>query len=174
VLPAVVSRDLGKQILVPDRLLRRWIPTNHEIHAQFTQERDSETEGNYSSLVKMVKWWQYSHSPRRKYLCGFTLECLIAAHAEFNDESLLKSFETLLRQIQTRYRTFRSLRRVPEPGATSSFKETGITNEGHTNFTKLVNETLSLIEQAQKATGLEQEIAIWQQIFGSEFPRQLS
>jgi hypothetical protein len=49
-----------------------------------------------------------------------------------------------------------------------------VTNEGHTNFTKLVNETLSLIEQAQKATGLEQEIAIWQQIFGSEFPRQLS
>jgi hypothetical protein len=98
---------------------------------------------------------------------------LIAAYTGIKDEPLLTSFEMLLRRIQRQYRTYPSLLRVPELGVPSGFKETGLARQGYGGFMKLIDMSLSLTEQARKAVSLDQELEIWQQVFGSEFPRKL-
>jgi len=172
VLPALHSEN--GHVVVPDRYLRRWIPTNHEAHAEYTEKRDGSTSGLYRSLVKAVKWWQYYSSPRQKFLNGFVLECLVAMHMNAGSDSLLTSFDALLIKINQRHNTYARLRRVPELDVPAGYKITSITRAGHKRFMKLVVDTLRITQQALKADNIEQTLSLWRQAFGSEFPQKLS
>jgi predicted nucleotidyltransferase len=174
VLPAVTSNSQAERFFVPDRLLRNWIPTNHEIHARSTQKREIESGGMYSSLVKATKWWQHFQASGQKYLSGFVLECLVAAHADLESESLLVSFGMLMRRIRKKYPTHHSMLRVPELGVPSGFKQTNLTKHRYYRFKKIIDQTVKLTGQVQAAKSLDEELEIWQRVFGPEFPRKLS
>lgn len=170
--PAVVSRGNQQRVLVPDTSLQRWIPTNHEIHARFSKDRDDESNGIYSSLVKAVKWWQHFQSPgNQRYLSGFVLECLIAELVETRDTTLLLAFSQFLARLPQNYPS--NLYRVPELGVPGSFKQTGLGQRNYESFMIRIQKTSDLIKEAEKTDDLDQKFAIWQQIFGSEFPRHL-
>lgn len=174
VLPAVTSNGQTQRILVPDRLLRKWIPTNHEIHARFTFRQEHESNGLYSSLVKAIKHWQYFQTSGQKYLSGFVLECLVAACMEPEYHSLLVYFSEFMKQIQQKYQTYRSMLHVPELGVPSGSKRTNLKQKGYSQFMSVVNQTIELTEKAQSAESLDEKLEIWSRVFGPEFPRKLS
>jgi formylglycine-generating enzyme required for sulfatase activity len=169
-IPAVYARDETKRILVPDRHLRRWVSTNHEIHAQHAQQQDVQTEGIYSNLIKSVKWWHYRKSPWRRFLTGFMLECLIADNLDILDTSLLGSFGRLMQRIQERYRSVGSMSRFPEPGVSKGFKYTSLEPSEFKRFVNLVDVTVEQIQAISPSDSLVEKIESWQQVFGTEFP----
>jgi len=173
ILPAVSSQEDDYQILIPDRQLRRWVPTNHELHTKFTQELDIATKGNYSSLVRAVKWWQYYHSPRWRYLSGFVLECLVGQYFDPKNVFFRDTFENFLIEVQNQHQRYQSLIRVSELGVQKGYKQTGLSKRGHERFMALVDETLIMISRAQKALSIQDEVAIWREIFGPAFPEIL-
>lgn len=169
---AVVENKI--RIVVPDRRMEKWVAPNFGLHKKITQEKNQISDGNYSSLVKMIKIWQRNHSPKGVWLLsGFTLECLIAEHFDsINKPILLDSFGDLIRLIATRYGNHNSLRQVPVFGH-RAVKEIRFTRTRYNDFINVVEQTISLLDQAKPSNNISKELEIWHKILGVEFPQKL-
>lgn len=176
VTPALYDHRVEGGLVVPDRNLRRWVPTNHEIHAAFTAKLNDETHGAYSSLVRMIKWWHHRNCPWNRQLTGYALECLAAptAVSGVTNGALLQAFSDVLRHIADNFKRPGSLRRVPALGSTTEFKFTRISAANHDRLISLIEKTLTNIDEAGRSTLLVDQIDVWQSVFGSEFPESLT
>jgi hypothetical protein len=172
-MPAIYSSNKST-ILAPSDDLQYWEPMYYEEHTRITDQLDTITQGMYRDLVKAVKWWQYHHSPQSKPLSGFALECLVATYFDKNNHLLLPAFDNFLKNIISKHRHRGQLSQVLELGSKSNYKQTNLSDRGHKKFIQTVEYTLSLINQAKVATSLAQELGLWQQVFGTPFPRILS
>ena len=119
----------------------------------------------------MLKWWQYYHNPLETILSGFSWECLASTH--FNkDESILENFGTILVSLIEDKRGYRGLRKVPEPGVTNTYRDTGISRRGHMRLVEMISGTIDLMKSARAERDIVQAINLLRDIFGPAFPEQ--
>jgi hypothetical protein len=173
---SAAATDHNRQIVVPNQALNEWISTNHLLHAQYTRQQDEITNGMYTNLIRMFKWWQYANTPTpQRYLSGFALECLVAKVLDRNDFSgnILDVFAIAMNRISDELNRHPNLQTLPEIGAPDSVKRVGLSRKEISIFAELVNQTVRLTEEASRANSIDSELAIWQRVFGNKFPTKL-
>lgn len=172
VTPAVVSVQEQNEILIPDWRVQRWVPSNHNRHADVARGFDQQTNGQFTALVKMFKYW-YLYAHEIRFLHSFVAECLVAANFEPSDNDLLSAFEQLLKQLQTRYKSAEQLTRVPVMGVKGETKTTAIKARQHQKLMAVIDVTLQQIKSAQEIQSWETKVQMWRKIFGDKFPEKL-
>ena len=173
VLPSVQvgKSNIQSQFLIPDYRRSKWVPTYHEIHDRYTKEQDNMSSGKYSDLIKIIKAWQYFHSPKLSLLSGFSIECLTALYFDPKLE-ILENFKSIQLSIIEQYQDIKSIKYLPEPGNRSQRKWTGISNRSHSRLLELANTTIDQIRNIEHETNIDRIIEMWRSVFGPEFPKR--
>ncbi len=172
VIPAIAPDGLDQPLRIPDRKLEEWIRTHPRGHIALATRFNKESEGRFVPLVKMTKWWhryQFRDIERPKPK-GFTLECLVGMHMNFNADSYAEAFISVLEGIQRTYYRLDQLEDLPDPALAGGTMPTGLTQAEFDAFMETVDESLELARQALDADTIAESVEFWRQVLGPKFP----
>ncbi|OAK60203.1 hypothetical protein A3K87_24105 [Variovorax paradoxus] len=170
VVPVIVN---GNSYLIPDRELKKWLPTNPRQHTQWTVDVNSDADGRFKPLVKLVKWWRRIHLSSLRRPKGFILECLVAEHMDYNQKNYETLFVELLETIRDTYRYYALLGQVPhleDPGVPGSNVFSNVTAEEFKTFYDKLEEHADLARKAKDETDDTEALRLWRSVMGSRFP----
>lgn len=176
IIPAVLQDDEEGPLLVPDRELGEWIPSNPKGHMGHTTALNESSNGQYVPLVKMMKWWWgYQCEVRqpdveRPKPKGFWVECMTGEMFEAEQKDWADHFIAVLDNIVSTYSDVNSVPDLVDPGLENEAIRTNMTIEEFSLFMDAAKESL---EQAKKAKYTEDPVEsalLWRAIFGERFP----
>lgn len=182
VIPAFAPYGDDEALLVPDRELKKWVPSHPKGHIENATTLNDENHGNgmYIPLVKMMKhWWKYQCEMRqpdteRPKPKGFWVECLAGENFDQNQEDYASHFIKVLENIFNKYSEAVSVPELNDPGLPEKKIMTSMTVKEFEIFMGAVNECLALAREAYDEEDEEKSSEIWQKIFGEEFFPQAS
>lgn len=163
----------GDAYLIPDIHLEDWVATNPPAHTRWTVDINADAGYRFKPLVKLFKWWRRVHMSSLKRPKGFILECLVAAHMDYTENSYETMFVSLLENIRDSYSGFALLGVVPfleDPGVPSNDVFSAVTPEEFKTFYNLVKDHAAIAREAKNEIDAEAALKLWQQVLGSRFP----
>jgi hypothetical protein len=179
VIPAFAPRGDNKPLLVPDRELKKWVPSHPKGHIEHTTALNAKDCGNgmFVPLVKIMKyWWKYQceviqpdvERPKPK---GFWIECLTGECFDRDQKDYATHFMRVLENLSNKYSDADSVPTLEDPGLKNGHTiKTSMTIEEFHTFMDAVNGCLDLAEAALEEEDDYQSGIIWREIFGNEFP----
>jgi hypothetical protein len=174
VVPVIVN---GDSYLIPDRELKKWLPTNPRQHTQWTVDVNNEADGRFKPLVKLVKWWRRIHLSDLRRPKGFILECLVAEHMDYNQKNYETLFVELLETIRYTYNYYALVGQVPyleDPGVPGSNVFSNVTAEDFKTFFDKLEEHADLARKAKDEIDDTEALKLWRSVMGSRFPAAAS
>lgn len=171
VTPAVLSPRDSSEFWIPEWNFRKWVPSNHKKHAVVARQFDQQTDGQFTALVKMFKFWYRNVHKIRIH--SFFAECLVADNFDSASVNLFEAFEKLLNQLQTRYRSVVQMRSIPVMGVEGIAKLPYIDEKQFQSLMTAAKMTLEEINSIQEIQSFEVKVEMWRKIFGDRFPETL-
>ncbi len=181
IVPTVAPNGTEKPLLIPDRDVTRWFPTNPKGHIAWTQALNKKTQtsdtdqGRFVPLVKMVRWWKYEQLRGKRHPKGHMMELMAGYHhdpaaREWADVFIAWAERTTMALAM--YRQMESLPSFPDPGLPGEVIRTGMEQADFNRFYDALLATLPLATRARDlaATDLTASAKLWRQIFGDKFP----
>lgn len=163
----------GDAYLIPDIELKEWLTTNAPAHTQWTIDVNKEAEGRFKPLVKLFKWWRRVHLADLRRPKGFILECVVAKHMNYFEESHERLFVTLVEAIRDAYALTVLLEKVPfveDPGVPGNNVFSNVKLEEFKKFYDTVNTQANLARKAMNEEDEDKQLELWRKVFGPRFP----
>lgn len=181
IVPTVAPNGTDQSLLIPDRDVTQWFPTNPKGHIAWTQGLNANTQtsdtdrGRFVPLVKMVRWWKYERLRGKRHPKGHMMELLAGYYHDPKARNWADVFVAWLERTTSAlsiYRQMETMPTFPDPGLPGQVIKTGM---GQADFNRLVDEleaTLPLATHARELAenDLTASAKVWRQIFGDKFP----
>ena len=155
---------------IPDREAHNWQRTYPLAQISWTHQKNRATNGHYTPVVKLVKWWwQQNQRPEQKHPRSYPLEHIVGDCCPNGVTSLAQAFTETLENIRNQYGPARAWvspdRGVPEQNVLKR-----INNVDRVNFHGKVSAAARKARQAVQSTDEGESARLWQDIFGSRYP----
>lgn len=172
VVPTIAEGDIDETLLVPDRDLSKWIPSNPLGYDNFLSKLNKENSGKIVPLIKLFKHWRDIQMKRRQPK-SYLLECLVCKYTEANKldvegTSFGELFSSLLVAI---YEDFRdkwldedTVPKVNDPILGNNVAKSWIRDEFET-FMRRIEESKRTSERALNAENEQDAAELWQSLF---------
>lgn len=167
----------GDAYLIPDVELEKWLPTNPPAHTSWTVDINSDSNGRFKPLVKLVKWWRRCHLSDLRRPKGFILECLVAEHMSYPESNWETLFVETLEAIRDAYGVYAALGAVPyldDPGVPGNNVFSNVTADEFKTFYDKVKEYAGLAREAKSESDDEESLRQWRVVLGPRFPASAS
>lgn len=176
VVPIIEPYGEGGGLFIPDRNLKKWLPTNPPGHTEWTTERNAAANGRFKPLVKMFKWWRrHNHEIgllTEKRPKGFMLECMAAACMDYQEAHYGELFTKTFESIVSTYGLYVAAGMkpvIPDPGVPQNDVLSNVSFAEFNDFFKLVRAHAVRAREAMK----NEDSKIWRDILGQNFPLEV-
>lgn len=89
-------------LYIPNAETNRWEETDPIGITEWTKDKSCDCNGNYTKVVKCLKWWRRQHYPAKKYLKGYSLEYLVGLccpdDIRYVEEGIVLTLEEIVRR----------------------------------------------------------------------------
>jgi len=173
VVPIIAPNGMDGTLYIPDRKKGEWVETNPPKHTEWTTEVNTDSEGRFKPLVKLMKWWRRQNPTIAKKPKGFVIECIAAECMDKNEKQYDELFVGTLEKVAEKYAFYIGLRMVPhieDPGVPGNSVTNGITFDAFEGFYYKVKSHAEKGRKAINETDKEKDLELWREIFGSRFP----
>ena len=158
---------------IPDREARIWQRTHPREQISWTQEKNRRTNGHYTSVVRLVKWWWQSQHPEQEHPRSYPLEHIIGDCCPDGVTSLAQGFTETLEELDRRYQIFANSGQVPfspDRGVPEQNVLKRITAQDFGQFHRKTQNVAKVARQAMNSTNPGESAQLWKQIFGNRYP----
>ena len=163
----------SEPLWIPDREARNWQRTHPREQIRWTQEKNSKTNGHYTPVVRLVKWWWQSQHPEQEYPKSYPLEHIVGDCCPDGVTSLAQAFTETLEEIDRRYQPFASSGQVPflpDRGVPEQNVLKRITAQDFGQFHRKAQNAARVARQAMNSTSSAESAQLWRQVFGNRYP----
>ena len=163
----------SEPLWIPDREARIWQRTHPREQIRWTQDKNRKTNGHYTSVVRLVKWWWQSQHPEQEYPKSYPLEHIIGDCCPDGVTSLAQGFTETLEEIDRRYQIFANSGQVPslpDRGIPEQNVLKRITAQDFGQFHRKSRNVAKVARQAMNSTNPGESAQLWKQIFGNRYP----
>ena len=177
---AVAPDGLERPLRIPDRELRRWIPTHPKRQLGLVKGLGARTNGNYSRLVRLFKAWARARVAGADRPGSFVLECavyhvLAAQPANFAgplDEAFGRLLERVLGWDFGRGTSF--LKSGQPIVADPALPDVNVAERWERSSADRVRDKLELalwrVDDTRRSRWDDTEVRHWGELFGAPFP----
>ncbi|MFN8861973.1 MAG: SMODS domain-containing nucleotidyltransferase [Gemmatimonadaceae bacterium] len=180
IVPTVAPNGVNQPLLIPDRDLTQWFPTNPKGHISWTQTLNANTQtsdsdrGRFVPLVKMARQWKRVQISAR-HPKGHMMELMAGYYHDAAARDWADVFIAWVERTTTAlaiYRQTESTPSFPDPGLPGEMIKTGMEQSDFNRFYDALSRTLPKAKRARDlaATDLTASADLWRQIFGDAFP----
>lgn len=160
-------------LLIPDRELHSWQPTHPIAQLQWTRDKNRNTDGNFTKVVRIVKWLHRSDDSMPKHPKGYLIEHLVGEVCPDHFSSLAESVTISLEEISERYAGFAAERKVPkmlDHGLPSQDVFSRITGDEFKRFHSRISLAATQARGALDSDDANESASRWRELFGNKFP----
>lgn len=158
---------------IPDRETSQWSATYPIAQIEWTVEKNKACNGNYTRVVRAIKWWWKVMHPEQKHPKGYPLEHIIGQNCRDAiagvASGLLNSFENIVANyaahVKSKTKPF-----LPDHGVPQHDVLERLTPEEFEKFYLKVNNAAILARKAYNSDDHSESVALWKQLLGSKFP----
>jgi hypothetical protein len=169
--------DRSEPLWIPDRTLKVWEKT-HPLHLiSWTAKKNLACNGNFTRIVKIMRWWKCHQAPLPKYPKGYPLEHIVAECCPDGVKKVAEGLAATFAEISRRYA------REAAAGSTPFLPARGVhdpeidvmrrVREAHGHFRAFhtaATEAARLSKAALDSTTIAESAALWRQLLGEQFP----
>ena len=151
----------------------RWEETDPLRQIQWTIQKNGSTSGNYTRIVRCLKWWRRHRVSTPKYPKSYPLEHLIGQACPNGTASIADGVVRALEAVVEKHRGEASTQRTPhyaDHGVPSNNVFARISGADFSAFYAHVENAAKLARRASDAPK-GPDLAIWYELFGDPFPR---
>lgn len=181
VVPTVAPKGTDAPLLIPDRDVQRWFPTNPKGHIEWTQKLNAATKqsdadrGRFVPLVKMARWWRQEQLKGKRHPKGHMIELSAGYYHDASARDWADVFISWLDRAVTGLAGSRQSGKVPQfpdPGLPGEFIKTGMEWADFQLFYDRLAWSLPVAKRARDLSNsdLAASAKQWQSLFGSAFP----
>ncbi|WP_310569749.1 hypothetical protein [Gemmatimonas sp.] len=181
IVPTVAPDGADEPLLIPDRDVTQWFPTNPKGHITWTQNLNADTKdsdndkGRFVPLVKMARWWKSEQLRSKRHPKGHMMELMAGYYHDPAARDWADVFIAWVERTVTALKPYRDAQLVPvfnDPGLPGETIKTGMELADFVLFYDKLAATLPLAQRARDLAGtdLKASAKVWRQIFGDEFP----
>lgn len=178
VVPIIAPNGLDSTLYIANRKYEteseKWLITNPPGHTEWTTKINKESDNRFKHLVKLMKWWRRENPTISKRPKGFMIECIVAECFDKNETNYEKLVLGTLNEIVRKYELWVTLGIVPsiqDPSVPGNNVLSNVSFAAFEGFYKKVKRHAEIGQQILDETDEEKELELWQQIFGSRFPK---
>lgn len=158
---------------IPDRDTKHWQPTHPLEQIRWTQEKNRLTNGYYTQVVKVIKWWRQHNPAMPKYPKGYPLEHLIGVCCPNDINSVAEGVTLTLEAISSEFREYAVTNQtpvLPDHGVPEHDVMKRVTGEEFAQFHDQIVQVAKSARAALDNESVEESTRLWKDIFGEEFP----
>lgn len=172
VVPSLAPDGLERVLKIPSRHEDKWISSHPKKHIDYTTDQNQQScDERFVPTIKIMKWWRSYQMPKVKHPKGFFLECLCGEHMNLKSKSYARAFVSILEGMYAIYgKTPAPVPIISDPGLPQQSITTGMTSAEFSNFMNLIRKCLPKAKAALAADTVKESVALWQEVFGPEFP----
>ena len=174
VVPAVAPWGLESQLLIPDRDLSCWIPTHPKGHIAHATQLNAALKDRFVPLVKAMKWWRDDKISNARRPASFLLEVITGiAVTGGSFDSMAAVVCGCFQSIRALYGANAAAESIPvvaDPALAGNDVASDWPKEDFLAFMAAADKAADLSEAALKSQDKDQSIALWQAVFGTDFP----
>lgn len=181
IVPTVAPDGTDEPLLIPDRDVTQWFPTNPKGHISWTQTLNANTQtsetdkGRFVPLVKMARWWKREQLRSKRHPKGHMMELMAGYYHDPDARDWADVFIAWAECTVTALKSYRDAQLVPvfnDPGLPGESIKTGMELADFVLFYDTLAATLPLAQRARDLAGtdLKASAKLWRQIFGDKFP----
>ncbi len=181
IVPTVAPEGMDEALLIPDRDVTQWFPTNPKGHITWTQNLNGDTKnsvndkGRFVPLVKMARWWKSEQLRSKRHPKGHMMELMAGYYHEPDARDWADVFIAWVERTIAELKSYRVAQIVPvfnDPGLPGEIIKTGMELADFVLFYDKLAATLPLAQRARDLAGtdLKASAKLWRQIFGDKFP----
>lgn len=174
IVPAHCNGNTDDPLEVPDRDANDWIKSHPKDYTKWCSEQNKRTKGEFTRVVKMIKWWRNLKFDLQRAPKSIILETLIGKHMPNNlgsdAEAVVRTLESLHKWLSSQLCDFIMVPEISNP----SLPEENLTRdwdlEDYKLFKKRIESAANKARQAYDEADPDKSIALWREIFGEDFP----
>ncbi|MCW4018989.1 MAG: hypothetical protein NWF00_09980 [Candidatus Bathyarchaeota archaeon] len=160
---------------IPDHTAHNWVHSNAHRHIQLSVAMDTQKNGLYRPLVRVLKWWRDHKMADVWKPKSFLLECIVYDYAANSMlTSVPKAIEGFLWYTHNKYKQFRENHEsspfIREIGAPDVNVAKNWAYIDFCSFMDEVHRSWILSHQAVEAESKVMSIDRWRQLLGDAFP----
>lgn len=168
VVPVFASGDVYQ---LPDRDLGHWKTTNPPGHTSWSRDKNTDFDGRFKPLVKLLKWWKRENQTGKRPK-GFILEVLVALHAPSGETHYGEAFAQMFENIYKNYGEMAELGFKPtiqDPSLPGNDILSKVSITDWKNFIERIRVHAGYARRAQDETDMEEATRLWRKLFGERF-----
>ena len=172
VVPATSISHRNGPVWIPDREVKAWVASHPKGQIAFAVERNTNTDGYYKHLVKIMKFWRDRLSNPDARVKSYILESLIAerilsAPASYA-HAIVHIFQSIYQQCNA-YLSSAVVPKITDPGYTSVNVAKRWTIQEFSAFLAMVQSSYKVSKAALDSEDQDESAQLWQKLFGSKF-----
>jgi len=174
VVPIIAPENSYGVHYIPDRKEEEWIVANPQGHTTWATQINSETNGLFKPLVKIIKWWRRENPTISKRPKGFIIECIVAECMNKNETQYGELVVSTMENIVNKYAlnmVFENVPFIEEPGVPRKSVTDNISFDAFKGFYNKLKEHAEIGRKAISEEDAEESLKLWRQIFGDRFPK---
>ena len=176
VVPVVAPDGEDEPLLIPDRVLTKWVKTNPKGHLKHTTELNRQNGGRFVPLVKIVKaWYRYQmrdvERPKPK---GFVLETLVGLHQDPDAPSYAEAFVNFLANLEAQagdQLAQGSFPTIEDPSLPGEILKLTISEDEARRFGEVVKSSRAAAQKALDSQDVAESAGLWRELLGPEYPK---
>lgn len=172
VVPATSISHRNGPVWIPDRDVKRWVASHPKGQIAFAAQRNTNTDGYYKHLVKIMKFWRDRLTTPDARVKSYILESMVAECILSTPSSYAHAIVHILQCIYQQYNTYLSSAVVPkvmDPGYPSVNVAKRWTMQEFSAFMVMVQSSYKVSKAALDSEDQDESIQLWQKLFGSKF-----
>lgn len=172
IVPATSISHRNGPAWIPDREVKTWVASHPKGQIAFAVERNTNTDGYYKHLVKIMKFWRDRLSNPDARVKSYILESLIAERILSTPTSYAHAIVHIFQGIYQQYSAYLSSAVVPkiaDPGYTSVNVAKRWTIQELSAFLTMVQSSYKVSKEALDSEDQDESIQLWRKLFGSKF-----
>lgn len=166
----------SEPLLIPDRDIQQWVPTDPLAQIEWTRAKNAETNGHFINVVKAIKKWRDTEGEGKRPK-GFLLERLVGLHCPDRIKSVAEGVEATLSSIKDAY-SFHAAEGtvpfIPDIGIPVNNVFKRISADQFREFYGSARVASAAATDALNDSDPDSSSRKWQQIFGNDFPSDSS
>ena len=172
IVPATSISHRSGPVWIPDRDVGRWVSSHPKGQIEFASQRNTDTDGYYKHLVKIMKFWRDRLSSSDARVKSYVLESLVSECILSTPDSYAHAIVHIFQNIYEQYYSYLSSATVPaitDPGYSPVNVAKRWTIQEFLAFLTMVQSSYKVAKAALDSEDQDQSTQFWRKLFGLKF-----
>jgi hypothetical protein len=174
IIPAHCDGNIEDSLEIPDRDADSWMKTHPKGYIQWCNQQNKRTNGYFTRVTKMVKWWRDLKFASDRAPKSIVLQTLIGQHmpasASSDAEALVHTLVNLHKWLQSQWCDFLAPPTISNPSLPNENLTRDWDLDDYKLFKGRVESAANKACQAYQEEDVEKGVRFWRELFGDAFP----